>query len=443
MASSPTPLRDLHDPQHEAGHARMVLLVEDDAMLRTSVARGLRKIDAIEILEAGTVEEARAIALAMKPQLMIADLDLPDGTGAELVSELARGGFRVPVVFISAYVSEFSGKLPRRKDIVVREKPISLSDLRELVLERLDPADANEAPFHLTDYIQLACMSQRSAVLSLRRDGRLLGEIVVKNGDVWAAVDGRGDGEEAFRRLLFKTRTAVTVGALAEGTPISRNIHGSSQHVMMEAARLHDEGAGGDAEEDVFLDEGPEPLLGGPDPRRGDRFSRFSGRFKIDEPKPTPPMGVFIKPREQARERDVREQVRERDVREQVRERDVREQVRDRDVREQVRERDVRDRDVRDREVRSATSRSGVERKLPSRPELPAIRPEAVTRPDPVRSERGMPARFDAVLDNAVELFLKKRYDEALQSFKKAAEMSPGDARIERNLERLRRLGYY
>jgi CheY-like chemotaxis protein len=329
----------------------------------------------------------------MKPQLIVADLDLPDGTGAELVSELAKGGFRVPVVFISAYVSEFSGKLPRRKDIVVREKPISLSDLRELVLERLDPADANEAPFHLTDYIQLACMSQRSAVLSLRRDGRLLGEIVVKNGDVWAAVDGKGDGEEAFRRLLFKTRTAVTVGALPEGTPISRNIQGSSQHVMMEAARLHDEGAGADSDEDVFLDEDPEPLLGAPDPRRADRFSRFSGRFKIDEQRPTPPMGVFIKPRE--------------------------------------------------REARSATSRSGVERKLPSRPELPAIRPEAVTRPDVLGTERGAPARFDAVLDNAVELFLKKRYEEALQSFKKAAEMSPGDARIERNLERLRRLGYY
>jgi CheY-like chemotaxis protein len=371
----------------------MVLLVEDDAMLRTSVARGLRKIDGIEILEAGTVDEARAIALAMKPQLIVADLDLPDGTGAELVSELAKGGFRVPVVFISAYVSEFSGKLPRRKDIVVREKPISLSDLRELVLERLDPNDATEAPFHVTDYIQLACMSQRSAILSLRRDGRLLGEIVVKNGDVWAAVDGKGDGEEAFRRLLFKTRTSVTVAPIPEGTAVSRNIHGSSQHIMMEAARLQDEGALPVSDEDVFIEEDPEPLIGAPDPRRVDRLSRFSGRFKIDEQK-TPPMGVFHRPRET--------------------------------------------------QARSATSRSGVERKIPSAPELPAIRPEAVRLPDPpARTERGSPARFDAVLDNAVELFLKKRYDEALQSFKRAAEMSPGDARIERNLERLRRLGYY
>jgi CheY-like chemotaxis protein len=364
----------------------MVLLVEDDAMLRTSVARGLRRIGGIEILEAGTVEEAREIALAMKPQLLVADLDLPDGTGAELVSQLARVGFRVPVVFISAYVNEFSGRLPRRKDIVVREKPISLSDLRELVLQRLEPDQGSETPFHVTDYIQLACMSQRSAILSLRRDGRLAGEIVVKNGDVYAARDGKGAGEEAFRRLLFKTRLTVTVGALAEASLVPRNIEGSSQHIMMEAARLHDEAAVVDVDDDVFLDEDSEPLVGNPERpiRRDDRNSRFSGRFRIDEPQIETPLGVFHKPEEPF--------------------------------------------------ARHVPSRKVLERKFPSQSELPAARVSGSVPP--------APARFDAILDVAVELFLKKRYEEARQAFLRAAEMNPGDARIERNLERLRRLGY-
>ncbi|MBS2013246.1 MAG: response regulator [Deltaproteobacteria bacterium] len=219
-----------------------LLVVEDEPILRASMVRGLSKLDGIDVVSTGTVDEARVAIRTNPPDFVICDLDLPDGSGIEVVGELDRVGLRVPIAFVSAFVGQYRGRLPKRAGTDVFEKPVSLERLRRLVGERLDEeADVASSPFGVADYIQLAGMGRRSVVVDVRGRVAGRGEVVIRGGEVWSARDEQGDGLDAFRRLAFLADAVVTCRPLdhVEGSP--RNVSGSCESVLLEAARRQDE----------------------------------------------------------------------------------------------------------------------------------------------------------------------------------------------------------
>jgi CheY-like chemotaxis protein len=216
-----------------------ILLLEDEDTLRRSMARGLAKLHDVEILEAATVAEARAFLEHRRPRLAISDFDLPDGTGLELVAALEKNGLRVPIVFISAYVAKFRSRLPPTGDFEVYEKPLALDRLRAIVEDKL-VGEPPPSPFSVTDYVQLAGMGGHTVAIEVTSvAGR--GRIVVRSGQVWTAQDERGTGLEAFRRLAFLAAPAIRVRTLEGDDPGPRDIRGSAEAVLLEAARQHDE----------------------------------------------------------------------------------------------------------------------------------------------------------------------------------------------------------
>lgn len=222
----------------------MVLVVEDEPALRASIVRGLSKLPGVDVAEAGTVHDAKALIRSLEANLLISDLDLPDGSGVEVAAELDRCNKRVPIIFVSAFVRKYQGQLPDRPDIEVHEKPISLGRLRSLVEAHLfADGPATTSPFSVADYIQLAAMGRRSVMLEVRRGGALRGAIMIRGGEVWAAHDAKGDGIDAFRRLAFAKDITITCRVPSEiGAP--RSIEGSAESVLLEAAQARDEGRG-------------------------------------------------------------------------------------------------------------------------------------------------------------------------------------------------------
>jgi two-component system, NtrC family, response regulator PilR len=239
--------------------ARIVLIVEDEPVLRASMVRGLSKLPGVDVVDAASVRDAKELLRALDADLLISDLDLPDGSGVELAAEMDLLGKRAPIVFVSAYVRKYKGQLPARADVEVQEKPVSLSRLRALVEERLGAPHTNAAsPFNVADYVQLAAMGRRSVALDVRQDGTLCGRIVIRAGEVWSARDRKGMGLDAFRRLAFARDVVVTCGVVANGES-ERTIHGSAEGVLLEAARLLDESETTVEEAEVLdleLDEG-------------------------------------------------------------------------------------------------------------------------------------------------------------------------------------------
>jgi len=68
---------------------RLVLLVEDDVDTREMYSVALGMIG-FQIHEAGTAAEALAAARALRPDVVVTDLTLPDGDGCDLCAELSR-----------------------------------------------------------------------------------------------------------------------------------------------------------------------------------------------------------------------------------------------------------------------------------------------------------------------------------------------------------------
>jgi DNA-binding NtrC family response regulator len=105
--------------------ALRILVVDDDAiiaMLLADIFAGMgHDVCAIEATEAGAV----AAAVRCRPDLMIVDARLGDGSGVAAVEEILRTGF-VPHVFVSGDISTVRALKP---GAVTIQKPFVESDL--------------------------------------------------------------------------------------------------------------------------------------------------------------------------------------------------------------------------------------------------------------------------------------------------------------------------
>lgn len=224
------------------GPVPTVLVVEDEPTLRASVVRGLARAMRANVLGVGSVSEARRALETTPPDVMVSDIDLPDGTGLELFAELDARGLRIPVIFVSSYVRHYEDRLPRRQGIETYEKPLPLERLKRIVedalaLARTPPLDSS--PFVAGDYLQLAGMGRKSVRIDVGSANNE-GTIFVSAGHVVAAVDSHGQGMAAFRRMAF-AEGRVSCRGLRQGEDPVPNLDGSCEELLMEAARQNDE----------------------------------------------------------------------------------------------------------------------------------------------------------------------------------------------------------
>lgn len=241
--TKPTPSRLI--ATRAARFMARVLVIEDEALLRDGVCRGIAKAG-YAVDEADSLDEALHRIDAQAPDIIISDIDLPGRSGLELIGELGRRGLRTPVIFVSGYLNAYRAQIPHHAGVQVMEKPVSIETLREAVRRTVSGSRANIelTPFTLIDFLQLACLGRHSVRLIVQRDGEPLGVVVVESGQLWSAKDASGSGEVAFGRLAFAEGAQTRVERL-EGDTGLRNITSPWEFVVMEAARARDETARG------------------------------------------------------------------------------------------------------------------------------------------------------------------------------------------------------
>lgn len=121
----------------------LVLHVDDDRDILEVTAAALS--DAAEIVQAETLAEARLILSKGRPDLVILDLGLPDGSGLELLSELGdEAGRTVPVIVYSA--QEMDAALADRVEAVLTKSRTSLAGLARTVRRLTNAKRADEIP---------------------------------------------------------------------------------------------------------------------------------------------------------------------------------------------------------------------------------------------------------------------------------------------------------
>ena len=85
---------------------KRVLLLDDDSMLRSSLAEQLAAEGQYAIVEASTCEDARSKAKDGLYEFMILDVGLPDGDGRTLCREFREQGISCPIVLLTAADSD-------------------------------------------------------------------------------------------------------------------------------------------------------------------------------------------------------------------------------------------------------------------------------------------------------------------------------------------------
>ena len=103
-----------------------VLIVEDDEILRGLLIKGLDQ-EGIYVRGAGSCAEARILVEQGQPDLLVLDINLPDGNGLALLEQLRQAPFRlsVPVVVMSS-LPITRGELRQHAVDTFMPKPLSV-----------------------------------------------------------------------------------------------------------------------------------------------------------------------------------------------------------------------------------------------------------------------------------------------------------------------------
>jgi len=110
-----------------------VFLIEDDPLMREVVTRSLSTGSRIDVVAYDAADAAIDAILAAPPDLVISDVHMPRMTGIELVREMRERDSRVPVILISAHVSDAEMDEARALGVVrILRKP--LGDISRLVM---------------------------------------------------------------------------------------------------------------------------------------------------------------------------------------------------------------------------------------------------------------------------------------------------------------------
>ena len=110
-----------------------IFLLEDDQTLGRGIVMALEAPGRAVTL-AGTLQESRAVLGRECFDLLILDINLPDGSGLELLRQLRAAGDRTPVILLTAN-DEVTGLEAGADDYIT--KPFSLAVLRARVAAQL------------------------------------------------------------------------------------------------------------------------------------------------------------------------------------------------------------------------------------------------------------------------------------------------------------------
>lgn len=122
-----------------------IVIVEDDKDLNSGLCKAL-KSEGRNIVSCGNLKEAGEQIFLSPPDLVMLDINLPDGNGLDLLKRIKEEGLKVPVILLSA--NDTDADVVKGLDLGADDyvtKPFSLSVLRARVNTQLRKAESTEA----------------------------------------------------------------------------------------------------------------------------------------------------------------------------------------------------------------------------------------------------------------------------------------------------------
>src|SRR5215210_3621990 len=193
-----------------------VLVVDDEEAARYGMRRALGGFD-YEVEEAGSVEEARTVVGARRPDLLLLDVNLPGVSGLEYLRELASEGERAPlVVMVTAYGSErVAVEAIKSGAYDYLSKPFEIDDLRLVVKNAFETVQLRRENQSLRRRIEIEGAA-RGALIGNSEAMRRVRSMIEKVAETDATILVRGEsgtGKELVAREIHERSSARRAGA--------------------------------------------------------------------------------------------------------------------------------------------------------------------------------------------------------------------------------------
>lgn len=127
---------------------KTILLVDDEPSLLSALRR-LLALEKYDVQTAQTRKEALAHLESQRFDLALLDLNLPDGSGWEIVNQIRSAGKTTPVVVITAQPDQHQHPLTDQIDALM-EKPLDLPLLLKTISSLVSPTHHRATPVFCT-----------------------------------------------------------------------------------------------------------------------------------------------------------------------------------------------------------------------------------------------------------------------------------------------------
>ena len=131
-------------------------MVDDDDYLRSVLSSQLRNKGVMAFAEASRASEAFDQIDTFKPDLILLDIELPDGNGLDICQRLRAHGFQKPIILLAGQMDEGdSVKVLDKGASDYIAKPIRFSELFSLVCAQLRQYEASADVRFVTQKFEL------------------------------------------------------------------------------------------------------------------------------------------------------------------------------------------------------------------------------------------------------------------------------------------------
>ncbi|MBV1859570.1 MAG: response regulator, partial [Nannocystaceae bacterium] len=220
---------------------KTILLVDDEALVLSSVRQGLEALDAtLKVYEAVDGVAALEVLDAHPVDLVVSDVRMPRLDGVGLLTEMLNRSVAIPVVLLSAFRdSTDMAKATGMGAVSFLDKPVSYDELIGAIERALTPGHRGFMQgFSLPSLLQLMNFERKSSTLSIR-SGDLVGRIFVSEGEVVDAWLGDEYGYPAFTSILRLPEPTLELAPLPD--QVQRSISGPLSALLLNAIRQDDE----------------------------------------------------------------------------------------------------------------------------------------------------------------------------------------------------------
>src|SRR5438067_10984942 len=226
-----------------------ILVLEPDEELASAIMSSLQEAapDA-QVEMTRSLEEAQQLALGVKPELFVLDVDAAPDLGQDFLYDLRTSHPNARAIILTGvHLPEQREQVAGLGAIHFLEKPVAHWDFVELAQRLLQPPTETAAEkfqgtlrdLQFTDIIQLKCMSGATAVVEFTVPNGEKARVFFEKGQVTHATAPGRQGMEAFNEIVrWKGGTVSEVGDAPSGP---RTIEMDWQHLLMEAVRGVDE----------------------------------------------------------------------------------------------------------------------------------------------------------------------------------------------------------